>query len=337
VNRAAPNTTWRPLFVVGTGRCGSTLFSDMIRMHPLILSVSEWFTVLGERSAAEDAPTDAGAFWRLLTIPTPDVAELVERYPALPELKISAAVKSGAASRTVAPILLIPLPHLADDSIEALYELREHIRRHRAGRLAEWHASALSFLARRQGKTTWLERSGGSLAYVDSLNRSWPNARYIHLYRDGVECAKSMYGHPYFRVRVARAIARAPVAIQECLERRIPVEQFGAYWSAVVLRGLGVLKKIAREDVLHVNYSELVRDPGRVLRRVQRFLDGSIEAEDWVARAVTLVRPPGSRVDTYTPATTDGLRRVCKIGMREIARLEAERERGTDPSHTILA
>jgi putative sulfotransferase len=229
------------------------------------------------------------------------------------------------------------LPHLAGDSIEAFFELREHIRRHSAGRLAEWHASAFSFLARRQGKTMWLERSGGSLAYVDSLNRSWPNARYIHLYRDGVECAKSMYSHPYFKVRVARAIARAPVAIRECLAMRVPIEQFGAYWSAVVLRGLGVLNMIAREDVLHVNYAELVRDPRRVLGRVQRFLDGSIEAEDWVARAVTLVRPPGSQVDADKPATTDGLRQVCRIGMREIARLEAEKECWADPSPTILA
>ena len=74
-------TNERPVFAVGTGRCGSTLFSEMMRLHPRILSVSEWFTVLGERGAVEDTPADGSAYWNLLTIPSRDAAELLARYP----------------------------------------------------------------------------------------------------------------------------------------------------------------------------------------------------------------------------------------------------------------
>src|SRR5688572_8494150 len=35
-----------PTFIVGTGRCGSTLLSDVLRRHPDILSVSEFFTLV---------------------------------------------------------------------------------------------------------------------------------------------------------------------------------------------------------------------------------------------------------------------------------------------------
>ncbi len=35
-----------PVFIVSTGRCGSTMLSDMVRMHPKLLSVSEFFAML---------------------------------------------------------------------------------------------------------------------------------------------------------------------------------------------------------------------------------------------------------------------------------------------------
>jgi putative sulfotransferase len=294
----------------------------MIRLHPRILSVSEWFTVLGESRATEDLTADAETFWRLLTVPTQECMDLVDQYPDLPELREWRLAPANVGSRSTAPILLISLPHLAQDPDDALRDLREHILSQDARSLSEWHAIAFRFLARRQGKEIWLERSGGSLAYVDSLHRSWRDARYIHLYRDGVACVRSMYHHPYFRVRVARALSRARLSLVECLKMNIPIEQFGAYWSAVILRGLSVLRRLPREDVLHLNYERLLADPGRVLRRVQRFLEGPVEADEWVERAKVCIRANPST--TYEPPSIERLRRACRVGMSELARIETE-------------
>ena len=35
-----------PTFVVGTGRCGSTMLSNMLRGHPHVLSWSEFFALI---------------------------------------------------------------------------------------------------------------------------------------------------------------------------------------------------------------------------------------------------------------------------------------------------
>jgi Sulfotransferase family len=316
------STAQRPLFIVGTGRCGSTLLSEMIRLHPRLLSLSEWFAVLGERRALEDRRVDACEFWDMLTLPTRDAAELLARHPKMPELRAPERLLARGNWKDIAPILLIPLPHLDTDPQAALCALHEHIQPLSSRTLSEWHVTVFSFLARRYAKTVWVERSGGSLAYADALCRMWSNARYIHIYRDGVACSRSMHKHPYFQVCVARAIARSPLPIAQCLQTCPPIEQFGAYWSAVIARGVGVLRRCAREDVLHVSYERLLTEPISVLRRVQRFLEGSTEADEWVEAAKGCIRLSGSTIEGLE--STERLRRACRVGMSELARIETD-------------
>src|SRR3984893_12524358 len=63
-------------FVVGTGRCGSTLLSRLLREHPDVLAMSEFFSTLRIAAAAGPArfPTDdmdGAQLWRLLASPFP--------------------------------------------------------------------------------------------------------------------------------------------------------------------------------------------------------------------------------------------------------------------------
>ena len=37
-----------PVFIVSTGRCGSTMLSNMVNLHPRMLSVSEFFSSLAD-------------------------------------------------------------------------------------------------------------------------------------------------------------------------------------------------------------------------------------------------------------------------------------------------
>jgi hypothetical protein len=311
----------RPILAVGTGRCGSTLFSAMMRLHPRILSVSEWFTVLGERRAIEGGRTTGDAFWKFLTVPSLDVIEFFGRDLRTPEVLVSEEWRSRAGAESIPPIALIPLTHLGGDVRRIMRELRDHLLAFEGGTLRDCHDAAFAFLARRYGKQSWIERSGGSLAYIDALRGAWGNARYIHIYRDGPSCARSMSKHPYFRVRVARALARTPMPIRACLEATIPVEQYGAYWSAVILRGLRALREVPREDVLHVRYEELVTEPVPVLRRVQRFLEGGVHAEEWILQAIECIRIPAHC--RAVPAGETRLTRACRAGMTELANAEA--------------
>ena len=61
--------TARPgVFVVSTGRCGSTMLSNMLRLNPEILSLSEFFSLLMP-DPLPAGELDAAAYWRLLSEP----------------------------------------------------------------------------------------------------------------------------------------------------------------------------------------------------------------------------------------------------------------------------
>lgn len=59
-----------PIFLVGTGRCGSTTLSNMLREHPKVLSLSEFFLLLtdGLRTQAPFSQEimDGRRFWSIL-------------------------------------------------------------------------------------------------------------------------------------------------------------------------------------------------------------------------------------------------------------------------------
>ncbi len=57
-----------PVFVFSTGRCGSTVISQMLNKHPDILSLSEFFSVLGLR-AFVGKKVSGDWMWRLYSEP----------------------------------------------------------------------------------------------------------------------------------------------------------------------------------------------------------------------------------------------------------------------------
>ena len=65
---ADARTAWPGVIVVSTGRCGSTMLSNMLRLNPEILSLSEFFSLLMP-DPLPAGELDAAAYWRLLSEP----------------------------------------------------------------------------------------------------------------------------------------------------------------------------------------------------------------------------------------------------------------------------
>lgn len=70
--------------VLGTGRCGSTMLSDVVNEHRKVLSLSEFFACLDPLGFA-DGELDGPEFWKLLSAPRLKPNTLMRKGVMVPE------------------------------------------------------------------------------------------------------------------------------------------------------------------------------------------------------------------------------------------------------------
>ncbi|MCM4084178.1 sulfotransferase [Paractinoplanes hotanensis] len=339
-----------PTFVISTGRCGSTLLSRMLRLHPEVLSLSELLSTVRNRGCLEGAP-DGAEFWRMLSDPDPAVDIMVAEG-----LKVSEFIYPYGRGRYnsvdgVPAICTMTLPMLTDDPDGLHDELAAEISGWPARPIADQYRHLFTWLAARFDRPVVVERSGGSLGLLPRLREQFPEARFVYLTRDGADSALSMSHHPGFWLMLAgREAARIagvatpeqlgpdqvrlippdlgraltdPAALPGLLRRDVPVTAFGALWSAMTCEGADELLRLPADAWMMTSYEDLVADTPGELSRLAEFLD--IPAKDtWLAAAAGLVDGGQHRGSSaLDPRLLAALRRSCAPGAAIDAELAA--------------
>jgi hypothetical protein len=101
----------RLTFIVSTGRCGSTLLSEILHRHPDILSMSEFFISM---RPGTDEVINGRRFWDILSSPEPSVDSMV-RDGLAPNLRYPYGTGRFNVETGVPRICHITLPALSDD------------------------------------------------------------------------------------------------------------------------------------------------------------------------------------------------------------------------------
>jgi Sulfotransferase family len=342
---ASEPTSWPGVFVVSTGRCGSTLLSNMFRLYPDILSLSEFLALLMPYPLPA-SELNAAAYWRLLNEPWTFFRHAYQLDLRVPEfLYLPRAGSRFTPATGIPPILTTALPHLSDDP-EGLYdEVEAFVASLSPAPAARQHLRLFGWLCHRLGACAWVERSGGSLMYMSQLADHFPEAKFVHLYRDGRECAYSFSRHPAYRLGVVsmmldsrigtspymsddKVIEHVPSDLRafmpdtfdhEAFEQfEVPVAQAGQFWSDMIMPALDVLASLAPERVLQVSYEDLVAEPGQVLLRLARFADFPHVDRGWLDSATQLVEPRCPRWPALPQTQLRELNRVCEPAMRRL-------------------
>jgi putative sulfotransferase len=291
----------------------------MLRLHPDILSISEFFSLLGGPRAFESALLSRNELWTLLSRPAPELAGLLGRVD-VPE--ILATPLSAVRAGKLAPIALVTLPHLTDAPEQLLAELRDHALLPAPSTPRAHFSHLFDWLRVRFGRQVWVERSGGSLEYAELLRDNWPQAKFVHLTRDGRDTAPSMAAHPMFKVRLARLVSgRADLSVAECLRADVPCERYASYWSALMIKAQRFARSVPRENFTTVTYEDLVRSPMVELTKLAHFMTGSAASSEWLHRAASLLAARPSRPNSMAPAQRKALEDGCRLGLRYLASL----------------
>ena len=335
------------MFVLSTGRCGSTMVSNMLNLHPRVLSLSEFFAFVGtgamrRRRATGEQMWGWYAYQRKRTklMLREDFSELAYPFGA-----------PGARYRRddVPPILCSALPHLTR-AHDALFDELGPVVHGRPRQAPAAHFRDLfEWLCRRLGADVWVERSGGSMLFGARLLRAFPDARVVHVYRDGRETAISMSRHYLFRMILAtiHALRSRGFDIMSSLSRgrfgewitlwseplatrfldpaklpydKLTLADFGAFWAGMIGHAHELFADLPPDRLLNVAFEDLQATPEPQLRRLIRFVSPELEDDGWVREASRLPRPPRSptNFERLDAADREALAEACRPGLERL-------------------
>jgi hypothetical protein len=334
----------RPLvFVVGTGRTGSTMLSKIFHMHPEILSINELFVSVNGINALPKEPLSGGDFWRILATPNVVFDAMTANGTPLPEfLYPRVPGRRFSAETTGIPALsLMVLPHLTDDPDELIDILEGEVTEWPTRPIALHYEAMFGLLSARFGGRVVVERSGHSLQWIPHLRETFPHAKFVHMFRAGPDCALSMSRHLGFRssALVREILERAgvdsvfeltPGRLQELppdlaaiaddfnfdavRDLSLPVTRFGSLWSEMIVEGVEHLNKIPADERMSLKYEDLLASRRSELTRLAEFIGVHPDSEWLRAGAQLLDDSKRGAAMRLPPDELAALRESCEPG-----------------------
>ncbi|HXI87679.1 MAG TPA: sulfotransferase [Parvularculaceae bacterium] len=331
-----------PTFILSAGRSGSTALSLALSRRPNILSVSELLMALNTQAFVHKS-LSGRRFWRLLSTPRKAMSDILTPASCPKEFMYDFSRSRLFTQRTLPPILYMALPRLTDEPDVLYFELEAAICNRPPAPLNEQYEYLLSWLCDRFQKRTWVERSGASLIFAPALIRLFPNAKFIHLYRDGRDVALSMQSYPPlalladswrsakrlgvdllkqpFRLGESRLIAMADGLISPLygadarLRKSVDLSVIGAFWSEMTLLAARHLDDVPGRQKLSVCYEDLVGAPSRTLKTIVEFIELETPSSRWLDEAAKIFRASPSRLSTLGKSELAALIEACKPGL----------------------
>jgi hypothetical protein len=324
-------------FIVGTGRCGSTLLNNMLAKHPDMAVMSEFFAAVDREIWQPNVTITGGEFSRMLGQANVHGDIMVHRGTREKE------ILTDLTGLTSLPALFIGMiPSLSDTPDLLLAEVLAKAATFPEQPVSRHVTDLFDWLVRHLGKKCWIERSGPSIQHLPYLVDMYPDALFVHLHRDGAEVALSMQRHQYFQLDVSfffdpptRAdiedteIGGHPVTDTDTFSRRLtdvlPAEKFGEFWSLLQIAGARGLARLDPSQVLDVRFEDLVTQPGPTMERIASFL-ALPERQGWIDAAAQMVAGgmPPTRLEKLPKDEQDALLTSCRIGRLLLGREDLE-------------
>jgi len=287
--------------IISTGRCGSTLLSDLIAQEPDTLSVQE-FVASVEPWGDDREPFSGAAYWARLSSPRPELATLI-RIGLTPAEVVYPADGRWAGDLTALPrILATTLPKISPEPDRLFDTLADLVPGFPTQPLAQHHRMFLDLLTSLTGRRRWVERSGGSSHVARHLLESFPNAKIVYLTRNREDTARSMSRHPSFQLLQlsVESLGRygidpfhvgADQPVPEELRRYLPgrltaevlrergrdIQRYHSLCAFLAGEAEQAIADARPRELLTMTYDDLVDDPLTQLVRLGRFL----EFDDW--------------------------------------------------------
>ncbi|MEM9175094.1 MAG: sulfotransferase [Myxococcota bacterium] len=346
-----------PRFIIGTGRCGSTILSKMLDVHPEVCVLSEFLVGLDAVGKFGERDVDGAELAAICDCGLGSTGEFkkIVGHLKTPEIQFDytnppAGVSCADYRDGVFPeLILLPLATLFDDPTVAFDELVAFAAEQPTRRLSEQLLALFEWTTRRAGKRVWIERSGGTLAQLPELIELFPDARFLHLHRDPFDVARSMRVHHHMRLfalshyglRTEEGIAWSDLdasdlnddgpmspRLQALFDHDVPLEIFLRDWNEMVLRGYASVKRLDARQYDEISFEDLQTAPRAVLERIVAFFDLP-GGDAWMDDAIALLTPGKAGRATPSPEEAETIATRCHAALVLLGR-DASRPSSTN-------
>ncbi|MDP8934261.1 MAG: sulfotransferase, partial [Cyanobacteriota bacterium] len=127
---------------------------------------------------------------------------------------------------------------------------------------ASWFVGVLDGLAAEQNKSIWLEKTPEHIYFIDDIERFLPDAKFIHILRNGMDTIASMYE----ATRSFNELWGAGWDLNHCIER----------WEHAMLTSH---KYVNKSNHILMKYEELLDNKTKVLGEICKFLGIEYDGE----------------------------------------------------------
>lgn len=219
----------KPIFIIGSGRSGTTIFYKLMSVHPELC----WF------------PKHMKLF------PNHVWSSTVHRVFELPLIGVK--FKKTILSPKKA-LRLLPYHPYEGDNIHALLDENN----------TDAFRKVIEDSLKYSGKNRFLNKQTTNYRRLKLLNQIFPDAKFIHVIRDGRAVANS-----YLRVNWKWLKKR----IQEWEVKGVePIEKFAIHWKDVVDKILEN-KELLGDRYMEIKYEQLTNDTRGILRKAIDFCE----------------------------------------------------------------
>jgi|SRR5690625_85132 len=159
-----------------------------------------------------------------------------------------------------------------------------------------------------QGVKRWAECTPEHLLYMRQIKREIPDAKVIHIIRDGRDVALSEIRCGWVK----------PFSWDSTHQLAVS----GLYWKWIVGRGRKQGREIA-PDYMEVRFEELVENPRSVLSRIGSFIDQTLDYKSLLKNAVGTIKEPNTSFDETDKAFSPVGRWKTELEPQELQELES--------------
>jgi putative sulfotransferase len=248
----------------------------------------------------------------------------------------------------VPALLQTTLPHLTKDCDHFFDQIRDFVFTQNPQLIENHYTVLFNFIQKSLNNKFWVERSGGSLRVVHRLHQMFPTAKFIHIVRDGRDCAISMSKHYGFKMVIT---AFQMIEILGCdpyeddnrqfagdlpdelypllpehfnrklfIEYDIPLSLYGHYWSGELIAASETLQKLPQKQLFTIQYEQLLQRPRESLEPLMSFMHVETD-QQWISDVCETIRSPVSSWRNLSLEERKKLEDACSPGFEMLKKL----------------